>query len=112
LPYFLSATGVTVYIHDFALRLELVMTVNRTRQCGQVLEAQDGNGVPIPTVVPTGAAPIRALQGCVLATMGIIISILRLTSNPNISFKRLLISILKYCFIESNNGRTVLPPIH
>ena len=68
MPYFLSATGVTVYIHDFALRLELVMTVNRTRQCGQVLEAQDGNGVPIPTVVPTGAAPVRALQGCVLAT--------------------------------------------
>ena len=63
-----SATGVTVYIHDFALRIELVMTVNRTRQCGQVLEAQDGNGVPIPTVVPTGAAPVRALQGCVLAT--------------------------------------------
>ena len=68
MPYILSATGVTVYIHDFALRLELVMTVNRTRQCGQVLEAQDGNGVPIPTVVPTGAAPVRALQGCVLAT--------------------------------------------
>ena len=43
------------------------MTVNRTRQCGQVLEAQDGNGVPIPTVVPTGAAPVRALQDCVLA---------------------------------------------
>ena len=68
MPYILSAMGVTVYIHDFALRLELVMTVNRTRQCGQVLEAQDGNGVPIPTVVPTGAAPVRALQGCVLAT--------------------------------------------
>ena len=61
LPCILSATGVTVYIHDFALRLELVMTVNRTRQCVQVLEAQDGNGVPIPTVVPTGAAPVRAV---------------------------------------------------